>query len=68
LSRPATATTWTRTPLVVSFPGRSSFSETYGFAGAAGKVNLEGQILRAPGAPTRTLYVFMHPTSTLQLL
>ncbi|MEJ0023422.1 MAG: alpha/beta hydrolase [Alphaproteobacteria bacterium] len=59
---------WTRTPLIVSYPDRSSFSETYGFAGNSGKVNLEGQLFRAPGSTAQTLFVFMHPTSTLQLL
>lgn len=60
-------TAWTRVPLVVSFPDRAKFTETYGFAGNSGKVNLEGQLLR-PDAPSSTVYVFMHPTSTLQLL
>lgn len=56
-----------RVPLHISFPDRSAFTETYGFAGKAGKVNLEGQLLR-PATESRTLFVFMHPTSTLNLL
>jgi len=59
---------WERLPQIVSFPDRASFSETYGFAGNSGKVNLEGQLLRSPVRPSKTVYVFMHPTSTLQLL
>jgi pimeloyl-ACP methyl ester carboxylesterase len=59
---------WERIPQIVSFPDRASFSETYGFAGNSGKVNLEGQLLRSPARPSSTVYVFMHPTSTLQLL
>ena len=59
---------WDRVPLIVSFADRPGFTETYGFAGNSGKVNLEGQLLRAAGRPSKTLYVFMHPTSTLQLL
>jgi pimeloyl-ACP methyl ester carboxylesterase len=59
---------WERIPQIVSFPDRASFSETYGFAGNSGKVNLEGQLLRSPGRPSKTVYIFMHPTSTLQLL
>lgn len=59
---------WERMPQIVSFADRASFTETYGFAGNSGKVNLEGQLLRAASRPSRTLYVFMHPTSTLQLL
>jgi pimeloyl-ACP methyl ester carboxylesterase len=63
-----TIVTWQRIPQIVSFPNRASFTETYGFAGNSGKVNLEGQLLRAAGHESDTLYVFMHPTSTLQLL
>jgi hypothetical protein len=65
-SSPMTA--WERIPQIVSFAERASFSETYGFAGNSGKVNLEGQLLRARERPSKTLYIFMHPTSTLQLL
>ncbi len=62
------ATPWQRIPLIVTFPDRASFSETYGFAGNSGKVNLEGQLLRAPDTKSDTVYVFMHPTSVLHLL
>jgi pimeloyl-ACP methyl ester carboxylesterase len=61
-------TAWERIPLIVSFAEAPAFVETYGFAGNSGKVNLEGQLLRPVDRPSRTLYVFMHPTSTLQLL
>lgn len=61
-------TAWIRQPQVVSFPDIRGFSETYGFAGNSGKVNLEGQLLCPAGERARTVYVFMHPTSTLQLL
>jgi pimeloyl-ACP methyl ester carboxylesterase len=60
--------TWERVPLILSFPDTAKFSETYGFAGNSGKVNLEGQLLRPTNRPSSTVYVFMHPTSTLQLL
>jgi len=59
---------WERIAQIVSFADRARFTEMYGFAGNAGKVNLEGQLLRAADRPSRTIYVFMHPTSTLQLL
>src|SRR5688572_6989778 len=59
---------WVRHPLIVSFPENPRFTETYGFAGNSGRVNLEGQLLRAPEGRGDTVYVFMHPTSTLQLL
>src|SRR5512147_1952588 len=61
-------TTWERIPQIVSFADQASFTETYGFAGNSGKVNLEGQLLLSAARPSSTLYVFMHPTSTLQLL
>lgn len=39
--------------------------ETYGFAGSQGTV-LEGQLLRA-AQPSDTVFILMHPSSTLQL-
>ena len=44
------------------------FVETYGFAGNQGFVNLEGILIRDKSVKTRTLLIFMHPASTLQLL
>jgi len=44
------------------------FTETYGFAGNQGAVNLEGILMRPRGVPPHTLLVMMHPASTLQLL
>jgi pimeloyl-ACP methyl ester carboxylesterase len=44
------------------------FTETYGFSGNQGAINLEGLLLRPRGRPSRTLLLFMHPASTLQLL
>lgn len=46
----------------------AKFSETYGFSGNQGDVNLEGLLLTPAGVPSKTLLVFMHPASTLQLL
>lgn len=67
MTLPASAT-WLRLPQIVSFPDTARFTETYGFAGNSGRVNLEGQLLRPAEGTARTVYVFMHPTSTLQLL
>lgn len=47
---------------------RSAFVETYGFSGSQGVVNLEGVRFIPRGVPARTLLIFMHPASTLQLL
>jgi pimeloyl-ACP methyl ester carboxylesterase len=46
----------------------SRFTETYGFSGNQGTINVEGLRLRPKGIPSKTLMVFMHPASTLQLL
>lgn len=45
-----------------------AFTETYGFAGSQGLTNLEGVLIRPADAPSKTLLIFMHPASTLQLL
>ena len=46
----------------------AQFTETYGFAGTQGMVNLEGIRYVPEGRPSKTLLVYMHPASTLQLL
>lgn len=51
----------------VTFANPGRFTETYGFSGSQGQVNLEGVLLR-PESKSRTLLLFMHPSSTLQLL
>ncbi|AEG51459.1 hypothetical protein Sphch_3877 [Sphingobium chlorophenolicum L-1] len=54
--------------LHIAYDEASSFVETYGFSGNQGAVNVEGILIRPVGRPSRTLHVFMHPASTLQLL
>lgn len=44
------------------------FAEVHGFSGNQGMVNLEGVRLRPRGRPSKTLMIYMHPASTLQLL
>jgi hypothetical protein len=58
----------------VQYAEQAKFTEVYGFSGAHGMVNCEGvrflpmdRITKA-GKPSKTLAVFMHPASTLQLL
>ena len=46
----------------------AQFTEVYGFAGSQGMVNLEGLRFLPKGRPSKTLAVYMHPSSTLQLL
>ena len=52
----------------ISHADDAKFSETYGFAGGQGMVNLEGVRIRPDGVESSTLVLFMHPASTLQLL
>jgi hypothetical protein len=54
--------------LHIQYEEKSAFVETYGFSGNQGAVNLEGVLIRPKGLPSDTLMIFMHPTSTLQLL
>lgn len=58
---------WQRRPMIIRFAETAKFTETYGFAGSQGLVTLEGQHF-VPEVPSDTVYVFMHPASTLQLL
>ena len=52
----------------IAYAETSQFREVYGFAGAAGMVNLEGIRFLPKGKPSKTLAVYMHPATTLQLL
>jgi len=51
----------------VQFAEKSSFTETYGFAGSQDIVYLDGLLMR-PAAPSRTLLFFMHPTTAVHRL
>jgi pimeloyl-ACP methyl ester carboxylesterase len=52
----------------ISYQEQSEIREVYGFSGTQGTVHLEGIRFSVPDRPSRTLLIFMHPTSTLQLL
>ena len=52
----------------VQFPETSQFREVYGFAGKGGIIHLEGIRFLPKGRPSKTLLVYMHPATTLQLL
>jgi dienelactone hydrolase len=51
----------------ISYQETQSMREVYGFAGTQGRINLEGLRFR-PNQPSKTLVIYMHPASTLQLL
>jgi pimeloyl-ACP methyl ester carboxylesterase len=65
ISAPAT---WDRIPVVISFAEAKQLVETYGFAGSQGITVLEGQRLVPHDRPSDTVFLFMHPATTLQLL
>jgi hypothetical protein len=52
----------------VSYPEKSMMREVYGFAGTQGNINLEGILIKPVGVTSKTLVIYMHPASTLQLL
>ncbi|TCJ96481.1 hypothetical protein DFR71_2511 [Nocardia alba] len=60
------AETFRRVPVILHSDEIPAARETYGFAAGHGTV-LEGQLLRAE-RDADTVFVFMHPTSTLHLL
>lgn len=57
-----------RIPVILSFAEQLRMTETYGFVGSQGRTVLEGQRLVPRNRPSDTVYLFMHPTSTLHLL
>lgn len=57
-----------RLPVIVSFDETAAFTETYGFAGSSGKVYLEGQRIVPKNHAAKTVLLFMHPASTLNLM
>jgi pimeloyl-ACP methyl ester carboxylesterase len=59
---------WDRIPIILKFRETPKFAETYGFVGTQGFVALEGQHFVPKGRPSDTVFIFMHPSSTLQLL
>ncbi|RGP36407.1 alpha/beta hydrolase family protein [Pseudotabrizicola alkalilacus] len=52
----------------IAFAADRAFTETYGFNGSQGLTHVEGVLIRPDDRVSRTLLVFMHPSSTLQLL
>ncbi|MBT3790387.1 MAG: alpha/beta fold hydrolase [Alphaproteobacteria bacterium] len=57
-----------RSPVIVQFEDNSSFTETYGFVGSQGYVFLEGQLILPRDVKSDTIFLFMHPATTLNLM
>lgn len=55
-------------PVILSFAEQAKMVETYGFAGSQGRTVLEGQRLVPRSTKADTVYLFMHPATTLNLL
>ena len=52
----------------VAYAETTRMTETYGFVGSQGTVNLEGVLMQPRGRRPDTVFLMMHPSSTLQLL
>ena len=65
---PSKKHTFERIPLIISFEEKLANIETYGFSGTQGSIFIEGQLLRPTDRPSKTVIIFMHPATTLQLL
>jgi dienelactone hydrolase len=57
-----------RIPVIVQFEDNSSITETYGFVGSQGYVFLEGQLILPRNVKSDTVFLFMHPATTLNLM
>lgn len=51
----------------LSYKEAAAMRDVYGFSGTQGTIQLEG-LRFIPSKPSRTLLMYMHPASTLQLL
>ncbi|AZG07659.1 alpha/beta hydrolase [Pigmentiphaga sp. H8] len=60
--------TFDRIPVILQFREPVEMVETYGFNGSQGYTVLEGQRLVPRNVPSKVVFLFMHPASTLQLL
>ncbi len=54
--------------LALAFPENRLFAETYGFGGSHGMVHVEGIHLRPIGNPSKTAFLFMHPSTAMHQL
>lgn len=57
-----------RIPVILQFRESVEMVETYGFNGSQGYTVLEGQRLVPKNVSSKVVFLFMHPTSTLQVL
>jgi pimeloyl-ACP methyl ester carboxylesterase len=51
-----------------SYPEKRVFNETYGFGGSQGMIHVEAMLLRPRGVQSKTLFFFMHPQTSMDVL
>jgi pimeloyl-ACP methyl ester carboxylesterase len=51
-----------------SYPEKRTFNETYGFGGSQGMIHVEAMLLRPRGRSSKTLFFFMHPQTSMDVL
>jgi pimeloyl-ACP methyl ester carboxylesterase len=50
------------------YPEKRIFNETYGFGGSQGMIHVEAMLLRPKGRSSKTLFFFMHPQTSMDVL
>ncbi|MCW2527904.1 MAG: alpha/beta hydrolase [Pseudonocardiales bacterium] len=54
--------------MALDYPEQRTFNETYGFSGAQGNVHVEALLLKPRNRPSKTLFFFMHPSTSMDVL
>lgn len=52
----------------LQYPEQRAFNETYGFGGSQGMIHVEAMLLRPRGKSSKTLFFFMHPQTSMDVL
>jgi len=52
----------------LTYPEKRTFNETYGFGGSQGMIHVEALLMRPKGRPSKTLFFFMHPQTSMDVL
>lgn len=52
----------------LSYPEKRSFNEIYGFSGSQGRVHVEALLMKPRNRPSKTLFFFMHPVTSMDVL
>lgn len=52
----------------LEYAEQRTFNETYGFGGSQGRVHVEALLMRPRNRPSKTLFFFMHPATSMDVL